>query len=94
MSALTDEQIDKTYSYINDKWKGKPCPMCDNREWFIPTNSFELKDFRSPALIGGTVLPVIPIICTNCSNTIFINAILSGIVKNEKIQGKESNDGK
>lgn len=80
MSELNTEQIAQLSSYLAQKWRGRPCQMCGSGNWSIQNTCFELKSFRSSYLKGETLLPVIPVICTNCSNTLFINAVLSGVV--------------
>ena len=64
---------------IKKKWPTKVCPMCGCNTWTYddtlctpltlgPNNSINL---------GGKIMPLVPVTCTNCGNTIFINALVA-----------------
>jgi predicted RNA-binding Zn-ribbon protein involved in translation (DUF1610 family) len=72
----------KIIQYLNTKWAVKPCPMCGIIKWNVSDKLFELREYHGGDLvIGGqaSIIPLIPIICSNCGNTIFINAIVAGV---------------
>lgn len=53
---------------------------------------FELRQFNEGSMvIGGPLIPVIPISCGNCGNTVMINAIAAGLYKPEtgEVSGNE-----
>ncbi len=82
MTKLSEEDTKKIISYLEEKWRGRPCPMCQSGAWSIQDSCFQLMAYHSGSfVIGGPVIPLIPIICNNCSNTVLINAILSGVIK-------------
>lgn len=65
--------------HLNEKWSTKVCPMCGCNAWTYddilctpltlgPNNSINL---------GGKIMPLVPVTCTNCGNTIFINALVA-----------------
>ena len=61
-----------------------PCPLCANTKWSISSTMFHLFEFNEGnIIIGGdqTSYPVVPIVCTNCGNTYFINALVAGLLK-------------
>jgi hypothetical protein len=33
--------------------------------------------------LGGPILPVVPVICNHCANTILVNAVIAGLVKGD-----------
>lgn len=72
-------------NFLNSKWNGAPCPMCHGREWNVTDKFFELREFNNGDLIiGGSnnaITPVIPVTCKNCGNTVFINALTTGLLK-------------
>jgi ribosomal protein S27AE len=88
---MNKKDSEKLISFLNEKWKGRSCPMCNVGKWSVQDNVFELREFQGGGLvIGGTpIIPIIPITCGNCGNTIFVNAITAGIVKSER---EEKND--
>jgi len=58
------------------------CPLCQKQAWNLENEIWELREFNMGNLIvGGQVFPVVPLICTNCGNTLFINAVLSGVLQ-------------
>lgn len=70
--------------FLNEKWHGTTCPLCGGREWTVSEEIFELREFNDGNMvIGGNskILPVIPVTCKNCGNTVFISAISTGLLK-------------
>ncbi len=58
------------------------CSFCGNNTWNISSKIFELLEFDANGLqLGGPVYPVVPITCNNCGNTLFINALVAGLLE-------------
>ena len=57
------------------------CPICQHEQWQIPPSFVPLTLKKSPRSfqLGDTVLPTVPLICTNCGNTQLINLRVLGI---------------
>jgi hypothetical protein len=70
-------------AHLNRKWgENRACPMCGGNDWNVQPSMFQLLQFAQGSLVvGGPVIPVVPIICTTCGNTILINAIIADILK-------------
>lgn len=81
----------KFVDFLNQKWNGHDCPVCGGGPWNVSDDIFEIRDYNNGNLVigGGPIIPVIPVTCMNCGNTIFINAILAGVVKRDN--GEEQN---
>jgi len=80
--AKFDGQI--AIAHLQEKWEGKPCPMCGVGNWNVNNSTFQLTEFnQGNMIIGGPVVPVIPVVCNNCGNTILVNAITAGVIKPE-----------
>lgn len=72
----------KFIARLNQKWGNRPCPMCGVSKWSVQESTFQLMEFSESGLVvGGPVIPVVPITCTNCGNTVLVNAILAEVVK-------------
>ncbi len=73
--------------FLNKKWKNKNCPMCGNKEWNINGDTiYELREFKDGDLVlgaGTAIMPVIPVTCSNCGNTIFISPLATGLMEKE-----------
>ena len=82
---------EKFLNHLKKKWEGRPCPLCGIGNWNISDSVFELRKFHGGNLVisGGPVVPIVPVTCSNCGNTIMVNALLSGAVeKPEKEEGQ------
>lgn len=68
--------------HLQLKWGSRSCPMCGKGPWNVHDSTFQLMEFSEGGglVLGGPIIPVIPIICANCGNTVLVNAIVSGIV--------------
>jgi hypothetical protein len=82
---LTEAQKQRAVSWLVEKWgKGNPtglpvCEMCK-----VPGMTWGVGDHIIAPLVvsdsslnlGGAIYPVISIVCSNCGNTHYVNAIL------------------
>ena len=78
---MNEREFEKLIEYLEQKWGSDPrCPMCGHHEWNVHGTSFELREFHEGNLVigGGTVIPVVPVMCINCGNTVLVNAIHAG----------------
>lgn len=77
--AITNSN--KIIGHLRDKWVSRPCPMCGIGEWEVQDSVFQLMQFQEGGLVlGGPILPVVPVTCRNCGNTVLVNAIVAGVV--------------
>jgi predicted nucleic-acid-binding Zn-ribbon protein len=71
---------ERAQSWLKDKWtKDDECPLCGVHNWAIG----DLVDIpiRDNVLTpSNRVYALVPIHCTNCAYTIFINAIVAKII--------------
>lgn len=76
---------DKIIRFLEERWKGAGCPMCGGKEWRVSEKYFELREFNDGNLMlggpNGAVMPVIPVTCNICGNTVFINALNTGLLE-------------
>jgi len=72
----------KFLQHLNAKWAGRPCAQCGASAWQVQDSTFELRGFSGGNLvISGPIIPLIPVTCSSCGNTVLINAILAGVVE-------------
>lgn len=73
--------------FIHSHWSNQICPMCGGRAWNVSDKIFELREFNDGNFVLGgpnsSIVPLIPVTCNKCGNTIFINALSTGLVKKE-----------
>lgn len=74
---------EKVFRHLFTKWYNRKCPMCKAKNWGVSDSIYELKGFNQKEQSSGAtpIIPVIPVTCENCGNTILINAIAADIVK-------------
>lgn len=72
MAKLDSE---KFLRVIKEKWSNKRCSMCGKNEWVIEesivTPLFVGED--GGIQLGGKYIPLVPVTCVNCGNTMLIN---------------------
>lgn len=76
-----------------ERFKPQTCPVCHKGTWIAGDIVFYLNEYHEDGsvVIGGPSFPVIPIVCSECGNTIFINTIITKLtnqpqeVKNDKV---------
>jgi len=67
--------------FLKVKWHGQTCPLCNSGNWTAQDSTFQLMEFNAGSLVvGGPVIPVIPITCSNCGNVVLVNAIVANAV--------------
>lgn len=68
------EQILRGIRWLAVVWgPNKPCPYCGNVEWTVnPQVQLATRPIRRYQTTGY-LAPVLPVICTNCGNTVLIN---------------------
>ncbi len=83
---------EKLIVFLSEKWGTRPCPLCGVARWNVLGKIFELREYHGGSLVVGSssVMPVIPVTCSNCGNTVFVSAVLSGVIApdSEKPQGE------
>lgn len=88
---MSDYKIDinKVQKFIWNKWKNFQCTCCNENNWHISDEAYELRAFRWGNMVVWWVpiIPVVPVTCNNCGNTIFINAVVSKIIDNNNWNG-------
>lgn len=80
---LSPEQLEKLRENLSSKWKNG-CPMCGNRTW-MPSAYVNLSLTPRPKglVVGGTTLPSLAMVCSNCGFTALLNAIMAGLIDGE-----------
>jgi len=66
------------------KWQNRNCPMCGGGPWEVQEKTFQLNEFHNGNfVVGGPLIPIIPVTCTNCGHTVLVNAIVAGVLSPE-----------
>jgi len=74
---MTAFDLEGIKTHLADKWHGK-CPMCEANIWHISEKLFQLTEFFEGAtVVGGSVVPVLPIACQNCGFTVLVSPLVA-----------------
>lgn len=84
---------EKLKNYIK-KLHATQCPLCGEANWGFSDKIFQLMEFDLEAIkLDGSVFPVLPLTCSNCGNTYFINVLQANLIdKPELSNEKKSGD--
>ncbi len=76
----------KIIGHLNSKWEGRSCQMCGTGKWNVSDSIFELREYNQGNMVigGGPIIPIVPVTCENCGNTILVNAIKAGLIEPNK----------
>jgi hypothetical protein len=73
---------DAAANWVREKWRGHACPYCGVADWWVGI-PLQLPVITAPEPVSP---PLFPVTCSNCGNTVFVNAIISGL-DGEETQG-------
>jgi len=79
---LNDEQHESLLNHLQSKWKAPAtCPVCKSNDWDVAKDIFELREFHGGSMVIGnsSVMPISPVTCKTCGNTVLINPLVAGI---------------
>lgn len=95
--TLTDEQVQRVADHLRAMAPdGFMCPICGERHWIINNVVVETREFNQGNLFppGQTsLIPLIPLTCARCSNTMFINALALGLVNQNPVNHTDNQEG-
>jgi len=87
---MAEIKTDAVIAFLNSKWGNRSCPMCNKGPWSVQDRVFQLNEFHQGNLVvGGPLIPVIPVSCGNCGHTVLVNAIIAGVLPAEPLQADE-----
>lgn len=87
---MADIETQKMISFLSKKWGENKCNMCGGGTWEVQDKVFQLTEFHQGNLVvGGPLVPVVPVTCTNCGNTTLVNALIAGAINPEPNQGEK-----
>ena len=82
-SAFTPEQQVRLQAWFQTKWHHGPCPVCMTNNYAPPDRAWEIRPFFGGGLViggSGGIIPMFPVTCTNCGYTVWVNAIIAGVI--------------
>lgn len=77
--------------WFTKKWplQNRACEVCSSSNWSLSEDLVTPVALSAGSLmLGGRSYPQLMLICKNCGNTKYFNAVIMGIVSGEKDEGK------
>ena len=79
LTSSEQAQWEAALEWLKEKWGEPPpeCPYCRARNWSVGVPG------RAPRgeKVTGWMALSFPVVCTNCGNTVFVDAVLAGVVQ-------------
>lgn len=83
---FSDIQKKQAIAWLESKWKeNRNCDFCGQNQWSLSQDFVTPPVFEKGIKIGGKAYPQLMLICNNCGNTKYFNAVIMGLIKEEKI---------
>lgn len=67
--------LERVRTWLDEKWGDNPCPLCKVGAWSISSLA-QVPEWASLS----QAIPVFPVTCTNCGNTVLISSLIVGLV--------------
>ena len=78
-------QMEQMIQWLKEKWgEDRPCPMCGSPDWVVDAVGGVPQLSRKTGLNLESGFPIVPVSCTNCGFTAFMNALIAGIVQSDE----------
>jgi len=75
--------FEKVGKFLKEKWKGTVvCPICATAKWTTHGDVVFAPIWGQPS--GGITLPMVAVVCDNCSYTLFFSAVRTGALPPDK----------
>lgn len=80
-AELTPELHQRAQKWVEEKWTRAECPFHGPTSWEVGNMVVQTVQYVPKGIsIGGRTYPLVPVICRTCGYTVFLNALLMGIV--------------
>ena len=74
---MDEPQRERVTKWLEEKWQDHPCAVCGVDDWSA-SDPVAVKPYPEDFL-GASIVPLIPVVCRNCGNTHFLNAVIAGL---------------
>ena len=90
-ARLSQGEIEVIKKWMSQKLKQSVCSMCGENQWHIGDHlvASPISPKGVGMMLGEAVYPQVMMICTNCSHTVYFNAVAMGIVEGGKKHNEE-----
>ena len=92
---LTDAEKQTIVDWLKERVpEGPPnCAVCAKKDWFVGDILVAPLHYDGKGIkLGGAVYPNAVLVCKNCANTVFLNAIMMGIIPPKEEEKEEDTE--
>jgi ribosomal protein S27AE len=75
-SAARSQFVASAAEWLRVKWKNVECPYCGAKDWRLGEDIVRIPIFGS-----ANAYPAFPVVCGNCGQTAFVNAVQAGLIE-------------
>jgi len=76
---MDSQQQQKAMNHIQKHWGNKPCPCCGSTNWGLKDKLAMMPHVKDQSINLNSGYAYITATCSNCSYSIFFNAVDTGI---------------
>jgi hypothetical protein len=82
IGLLSQEQQQAAQAWLQEHWTIAICPFHGPTNWSIGATLVGTVTFANGGIVmgGGPLYPLLPVTCSVCGYTVFINALIAGLV--------------
>ena len=82
---LSSKEREKAQAWIREHWKNWRCPFSGDTDWKLGEHLARVNIPRDGGLgISSEYYPYLAVMCSGCGYTVFINAVVVGIMSPTK----------
>ena len=91
-NSLSKENQQKALNWLNNKWPQhkRECDICGSKDWQLTEHLVSPLVFHNGGFqLGGMSYPCVSVICKNCANTKYLNAVMMGLIEKKESEKKD-----
>jgi hypothetical protein len=80
---LSPEQVIKAQEWLGSQWTTRACPFHGPTKWQVGRRLAAPVNYvpGGGVFLGGPAYPLIVVTCTACGFTVFVNAVVAGLIE-------------
>jgi hypothetical protein len=87
---LSDSQLNTFFAFLEEHWEEpRVCPICHGEGWDAIDVVFELRGYEISGSSAPTIMPVLPVTCKVCGNTVLFNLITAAVLSETELEGED-----
>lgn len=89
---LSDEETKHVIKWLKDHSVSRRCPACGESRLLIEERIGKVTIYQPEVMAGGPLFPYVILICDNCGNSLFFNALKLELYPKETQEEEEEEE--